>query len=178
MPASVRDRVFEPFFTTKGKGEGTGLGLSMVYGFVQQSGGGITLHSQEGFGTTIRIYLPAAVGRGESVIDPHDGAGETQDDGHGGDETILVVEDDPAVREGAVAILKSLGYTVLEAGNGDDALALLDQGGVVDLLFADVVMPGGISGPELAEKGAAHPAGTACLVHHGIFPPVSCPNAT
>ena len=152
MPASVRDRVFEPFFTTKGKGEGTGLGLSMVYGFVQQSGGGITLHSQEGFGTTIRIYLPAAVGRGESVIDPHDGAGETQDDGHGGDETILVVEDDPAVREGAVAILKSLGYTVLEAGNGDDALALLDQGGVVDLLFADVVMPGGISGPELAEK--------------------------
>ncbi|MCD6304002.1 MAG: PAS domain S-box protein, partial [Planctomycetes bacterium] len=143
-------RAFEPFFTTKGVGEGTGLGLSMVYGFVQQSGGAIEVESQPGEGTTFVIHLPAASGR-VSPASP-----EEVPTGRGrlprGEETILVVEDEEALRQLIVRILRSCGYTVMEAGSAREALPLGEHfDGPIDLLLTDVVMPG-MSGPELAGR--------------------------
>jgi PAS domain S-box-containing protein len=145
IAADIQDKVFEPFFTTKEVGKGTGLGLSMVYGFVKQSGGHIKLYSEEGRGTTVKLYLPRAeveARPGEEVVETVPLAG--------GDETILVVEDDALVRDYVVAQLTSLGYATHAAVNAAEALAYADAGGGFDLLFTDVIMPGGMNGKELA----------------------------
>lgn len=145
MSAELRDRVFEPFFTTKEEGKGTGLGLSMVYGFAKQSGGHVKINSELGQGTTIRLYLPVAVGEAEAdmpMAAPAQGLGET----------ILVVEDDRLVREFVVAQLQSLGYRTVAAANAKAALAHLQSGAPFDLLFTDVVMPGGMTGCQLADE--------------------------
>jgi CheY-like chemotaxis protein len=146
IPASIRDKVFEPFFTTKGIGKGTGLGLSMVYGFVKQSGGHVRIDSEEGRGTSIRIFLPQAPAQAAQApaVQP---AGAV-----GGHETVLVVEDDASVRSYVTAQLKSLGYRTLEAANGTDALVIVDSGIGFDLLFTDVIMPGQMNGRVLAEQ--------------------------
>ncbi len=147
MTAEVAERAFEPFFTTKDVGKGSGLGLSMVYGFVKQSGGHINIYSEVGHGTTIRLYLPPARGQAEAIA-AGNGAVE------GGGETILVVEDDALVRAFVVGQLSSLGYKTITATDGRAALALVERGEPFDLLFTDVIMPGGYSGRELAKAVA------------------------
>lgn len=146
IPPEVVEQVFEPFFTTKPEGQGTGLGLSMVYGFVKQSGGQIKLTSRLGQGTSIDIWLPRATQQEERDLAQLPGAVE------GGNETILVVEDDDEVRRTAVDMLRELGYTVLEAHDGSSALGVLQQHGHVDLLFTDVIMPGAIASVELVRQ--------------------------
>ena len=149
MSEEVRQRAFEPFFTTKPTGAGTGLGLSMVYGFVKQSGGNIQIYSELGQGTSVRIFLPLA----ESVQTSGElapGAGE-MDAMPRGSETILVVEDDARVRRVTTARLRSLGYEVIEADNGAAAFLLLAAHPKIAMIFTDVVMPGGMNGDELAE---------------------------
>src|SRR5882757_8077209 len=170
MSAAVRDRAFEPFFTTKRGGKGSGLGLSMVYGFVKQSGGHINIYSEEGHGTTIRLYLPPAR-LVESVPAP---LVAPILNGH---ETILVVEDDVLVRDFVVAQLRGLGYTTIAAGDGREALSHVLSGAAFDLLFTDVIMPGGINGRELAEEVTRHRPRTrvlytsgytgSAIIHHG-----------
>jgi PAS domain S-box-containing protein len=140
------DRVFEPFFSTKQVGKGTGLGLSMVYGFVKQSGGHIKVYSEEGHGTTFRLYLPQADAAATEIAEPL--AAEIE----GGHETILVVEDDTLVRAYVSAQLQGLGYTTLAAANGAEALAIADDGAAFDLLFTDVIMPGRLNGRQLAAE--------------------------
>jgi PAS domain S-box-containing protein len=144
MSPDLIERVFEPFFTTKPEGQGTGLGLSMVYGFVKQSGGHIKIYSEPNQGTAIRIYLPR-------VMQAEDVAAEI-DSGpiSGGSETILVVEDDDAVRTTVVGLLGDLGYRVLKASDAQSALAIVESGVPIDLLFTDVVMPGPLRSPQLA----------------------------
>jgi CheY-like chemotaxis protein len=146
IPAAISDRVFEPFFTTKEVGKGTGLGLSMVYGFVKQSGGHIQIYSEEGHGTSIKLYLPRAEDPDAAVVAPPVAPVE------GGQESILVVEDDPLVRAFVIMQLKSLGYTILATSNGAEALKLIEQGADFDLLFTDVMMPGGMNGRQLAAE--------------------------
>jgi len=151
MAPSVVARAFEPFFTTKTPGKGTGLGLAMVYGFVKQSRGHIKIYSEPGQGTAVKIYLPR--------VAPNEAAtGEfTQPEAKlaRGTETILLVEDDPLVRENAERLLRSLGYTVIVAERATVALPMIERGDAFDLLFTDVVMPGGMSGKELAERARA-----------------------
>jgi PAS domain S-box-containing protein len=147
IPEAIRSRVFDPFFSTKEVGKGTGLGLSMVYGFVKQSGGHIKLYSEEGFGTTFKLYLPRA------DVWPEQIAAEPSTSGiEGGNETILVVEDDPLVRAYVNTQLQSLGYKTLSAANGVEALAIVDSGAAFDLLFTDVIMPGRLNGRQLATE--------------------------
>ncbi|MEP9378161.1 response regulator [Aquabacter sp. CN5-332] len=146
MTPEVMEHVFEPFFTTKPEGQGTGLGLSMVYGFVKQSDGHIKIYSEPGQGTTIRIYLPR-------VREAEDVATETEAGPiTGGTETVLVVEDDEQVRSTVVDLLSDLGYGVLKARDAQSALAIIESGAAIDLLFTDVVMPGPLRSPELARK--------------------------
>jgi PAS domain S-box-containing protein len=147
IPEAIRDKVFEPFFTTKGAGRGTGLGLSMVYGFVKQSGGHIKIHSDEGNGTTIMIYLPHADEESEARA-----AAPPVVPSRGGREVILVVEDDELVRNNVVAQLDSLGYSSFAAKNAADAIALIECGHHIDLLFTDVVMPAPMNGRQLADE--------------------------
>ena len=147
MPPEVVQRAFEPFFTTKEVGRGTGLGLSMVYGFAKQSRGHAKIYSEVGHGTSIKIYLPrassvAAAATASSTLAP-------AKSGDGGQETILVVEDDAAVRTVAVSALESLGYRVRQAADGREALQILQKIDEIDLLFTDLVMPNGISGQDL-----------------------------
>jgi PAS domain S-box-containing protein len=174
IPQAIRDKVFEPFFSTKEVGKGTGLGLSMVYGFVKQSGGHIKIYSEEGHGTTIRIYLPQAGAQAQAAAQP---APEIE----GGSETILVVEDNPLVRNSVITQLASLGYKTLSAADGGDALALVDGGAAFDLLFTDVIMAGAMNGRELAEAVAARRPQVKVLftsgytenaiLHHGRLDP-------
>jgi signal transduction histidine kinase len=145
IPEAIRDKVFEPFFTTKETGKGTGLGLSMVYGFVKQSNGHIKIYSEEGHGTSIKLYLPRASGEASAIEPP------SRDEATGGGETVLVVEDDPLVREYVSAQLAQLGYRTILAANGPDALAQINKGVDFDLLFTDVIMPGGMNGRQLAD---------------------------
>ena len=144
MPPEVLQRAFEPFFSTKPEGKGTGLGLSMVYGFIKQSGGHIKVFSEPGQGTTIKLYLPRSMDD-ETVVLP-----APQQEGAGGSETILVAEDDDGVRATVVELLQQLGYRVLQARDAASALAVIDTGVHIDLLFTDVVMPGSLRSPEMA----------------------------
>ena len=144
MTPDILAQVFEPFFTTKEFGQGSGLGLSMVYGFVKQSGGHVKIYSEPGHGTTVRLYLPEAPGAAATTGDRSGSAAR------GGAETILVVEDDEMVRNHVTGLVSLLGYRVLAAADGAAALAVLRRPEAVDLLFTDVIMPGGMSGPQLA----------------------------
>jgi PAS domain S-box-containing protein len=145
----VLPRVFDPFFTTKGSGAGTGLGLSMVYGFVKQSGGHVKIYSERGEGTTVRLYLPRA--RRSEEAD----AAAPETTPRGGTEVILLVEDDDLVRRYAEDQLRGLGYTVRSASNGTEALDVIGTFADIDLLFTDVVMPGGMNGRRLADAALA-----------------------
>ncbi|MBK3663625.1 CHASE3 domain-containing protein [Bradyrhizobium diazoefficiens] len=170
MPPDVQEKAFEPFFTTKEVGKGSGLGLSMVYGFVKQSGGHIKIYSEQGHGTTIKLYLPPGEGTADVAASaaPH---------AEGGAETIFVVEDDTLVRNFVTAQLQSLGYRTVAAADSKAALQLIEAGQAFDLLFTDVVIPGGMSGRELAEEVAKLRPGLKVLytsgytdnaiVHHG-----------
>lgn len=158
IPAAHLDKVFEPFFTVKEDGKGTGLGLSIIYSFVRQSGGHIRLNSAVGKGTTIQILLPRLLNEAAAtILIPMDG-GDMPRAQPG--ERILFAEDDPGVRGVVAAFLKDLGYDVLEAGNGEEAILVLQQGkGDVHLLFSDIAMPGTLNGYQLAaEVATRHPA--------------------
>jgi PAS domain S-box-containing protein len=171
MAPEVLARAFEPFFTTKQVGKGSGLGLSMVYGFVRQSGGHAKIYTEPGHGTTVRLYFPRAT--------KPDAAEVLREDLPvvGGHEHVLVVEDDALVREHAVALLLGLGYRVTCAADGAEALEILRGTEPVDLLFTDVVMPGGLNGRELADAAQVLRPGLKVLytsgytenaiVHHG-----------
>ncbi len=158
---NIVERVFEPFFSTKPEGKGTGLGLSMVYGFVKQSGGHIKIYSEVGEGTTVRLYLPR-VFESEDVL-----ADMASLPVRGGNETVLVVEDDEDVRETAAAMLADLGYQVLKARDADSALSVVESGVNIQLLFTDVVMPGKLRSPELARKARERVPGIAVLFTSG-----------
>jgi CheY-like chemotaxis protein len=145
MAPEVLERAFEPFFTTKPTGQGTGLGLSMAYGFVKQSGGEIVLHSAEGKGTSVRIWLPRSEAEPGAVEDV--AAAPLL----GGPETILVVEDEEDVRSATCGILSALGYRVLEAPDAAVARAIVESGEQIDLVFSDVIMPGPVSSLQLGE---------------------------
>lgn len=149
----VIEHVFEPFFTTKPQGEGSGLGLAMVHGFVKQSGGHIRIYSEVGQGTTVKIYLPRAT-EAEKVAAVPAGkpARPTPTPSARKDETVLVVEDNESVREYAVEVLEGLGYRVLAAGDAKEALGVLADGTPIDLLFTDVVLPGAMNGRALADQ--------------------------
>jgi PAS domain S-box-containing protein len=175
IPADIIDKVFEPFFTSKGPGMGTGLGLSMVYGFVKQSAGHIQITSAEGHGTTIKIYLPPGTG----FLSDSDAA--LVPTVEGGRETIFVVEDDRLVRDYVLAQLYSLGYATLKAANGAEALALIEAGQPFDLLFTDVILPGAMNGRQLADEIVRRRPGSKVLftsgynenaiIHHGRLDP-------
>ena len=146
MAPEIVDKVFEPFFSTKSEGKGSGLGLSMVYGFVKQSGGHVKIYSEVGEGTTIKLYLPRSHESEDVEIVSDMGAIE------GGSETVLVVEDDEEVRATVVEMLTDLGYRVLRAIDAQSALSVIESGIPIDILFTDVVMPGTLKSPELARK--------------------------
>ncbi len=146
MSPEIMSKVFEPFFSTKPEGKGSGLGLSMVYGFVKQSGGHVKIYSEPGIGTTIRLYLPRAMQNEDVEVAVQ--AGPIS----GGTETVLVVEDDEGVRDTVVEMLGDLGYRVLKAVDAGSALAVIESGVPIDMLFTDVVMPGTLKSPELARK--------------------------
>jgi CheY-like chemotaxis protein len=166
-------QAFEPFFTTKAVGKGTGLGLSQVYGFVKQSGGHVKIYSEVGQGTTVKLYLPRlatqAAGAEQVESTPNPEAAQ--------EETILVLEDDDEVRAYSVETLRELGYRVIEAHDGPSALRLLERQPRVDLLFTDVVLPGGLTGAQVATQAKTlRPAlkvlfttGYArnAIIHHG-----------
>jgi signal transduction histidine kinase len=171
IPARILDRVFEPFFTTKDVGKGSGLGLSMVYGFVKQSNGHIKIESEEGRGTTVRMYLPQAVGAAEPAEFARVSSAE------GGRGTILVVEDDHLVRTFVVGQIQSLGYATLAAVNAAEALVVIDSPTEIDLLFTDMIMPGSMNGRQLADKALQRRSSLKILftsgysneaiIHHG-----------
>jgi len=171
IPARILDHVFEPFFTTKEVGKGSGLGLSTVYGFVKQSNGHIKIDSEEGRGTTVRIYLPQAVGAAEPAELP------SRSSVAGGRETILVVEDDHLVRTFVVGQIQSLGYATLAAVNAAEALVVIDSPTEIDLLFTDMIMPGSMNGRQLADKALQRRSSLKILftsgysneaiIHHG-----------
>ncbi len=148
IPESVIGRVFDPFFTTKPIGQGTGLGLSMIYGFARQSRGHVTIHSEVGIGTTVSLFLPRFIGqtttdiRTDPALLPFANAGET----------VLIVEDDPAVRVLVSQVLSELGYAFVEAGDADGALPIIESGQRIDLMISDVGLPG-MNGRQLAEIG-------------------------
>ncbi|GAB3548620.1 PAS domain-containing sensor histidine kinase [Noviherbaspirillum agri] len=141
MPPEVAARVFEPFFTTKEVGRGTGLGLSQVYGFISQSGGEVALATEVGKGTTVSIYLPAVASAEEANTDRNTNTAV---------DTVLIVEDEPDVMQVAAELCRSIGYEVLTAGNGHDAIDILKRRRDIDILFTDVMMPQGMSGIDLA----------------------------
>ncbi len=147
MSAETRAKAFEPFFTTKDVGHGTGLGLSQVYGFVRQSGGHVSIHSEPGRGTTVKLYLP--LHRATETAETDAPAATIARGRH--DETIFVVEDEEDVRAYTSGVLRELGYTVVEAPNGHTGLDLLDRHPDIQLLFTDVGLPGGMNGRQLAE---------------------------
>jgi signal transduction histidine kinase len=171
------DRVFEPFFTTKDIGQGTGLGLSQVYGFIKQSNGHVKIYSEIGQGTAVKLYLPRLFGERRDSVQDSMAPAPTR----GGGETILVVEDEPTVREHSVQSLRDLGYNVLTASDGASALATLDRVGAIDLLFTDVGLPGGMTGRHLADAARAKQPGLKvvyttgyarnAIVHGGLLDP-------
>src|ERR1700736_492759 len=172
IPANLLEKVFEPFYTTKDVGKGSGLGLSMVYGFVKQSNGHIKIYSEEGHGTTVKLYLPQAAGVADA-LPAEAGIAEFVR----GDESILIVEDDALVREYVVTQISRLGYDTLAANNAAEALAIINGPERIDLLFTDVIMPGGMNGRQLATEAQTRRPGLKILytsgytenaiVHHG-----------
>jgi CheY-like chemotaxis protein len=170
MSRETMARAFDPFYSTKGVGKGTGLGLSMVYGFVKQSGGHIKLYSEVGSGTAVKLYLP----RAEAVAVA--AAAATADE-RGGSEIVLLAEDDDMVRTHVARMLRDLGYNVILASNGPEALGIVESGVAFDVLLTDVIMPGGMNGRELADAAATRRPGLKVLfmsgytenaiVHHG-----------
>jgi signal transduction histidine kinase/CheY-like chemotaxis protein len=172
IPGTLLDKVFEPFFTTKDVGKGSGLGLSMVYGFVKQSNGHIKIYSEEGHGTSVKLYLPQAAGVADAP------ATETGISGcEHGDESILIVEDDALVREYVVTQISRFGYRTLAASNAAEGLAMISGAERIDLLFTDVIIPGGMNGRQLATEALKRRPGLKVLytsgytenaiVHHG-----------
>jgi signal transduction histidine kinase len=173
IPRNLLEKVFEPFFTTKEAGKGSGLGLSMVYGFARQSNGHIKIYSEVGHGTTVKLYLPQATSAGAE-----EPAGETGSyAGEHSDETILIVEDDPLVRQYVLAQITRFGFRTIAAGNAAEALAIIDGPDRVNLLFTDVMLPGGANGRQLATEAVKRRPGLKvlytsgyaenALVHHG-----------
>jgi PAS domain S-box-containing protein len=172
IPPALLERVFEPFFTTKEVGRGTGLGLSMVFGFVKQSGGHVKIYSEQGHGTSVKIYLPRATGLQQTAAEALVSATI-----EGGRETVLVVEDDTLVRRYVMTQIESLGYSTLEAANASDALRFIDEVPSIDLLFTDVIMPGIMNGRQLVDEALKRRPGLKTLytsgytenaiVHHG-----------
>jgi PAS domain S-box-containing protein len=161
MQPDVLERAFEPYFTTKPEGQGTGLGLSMAFGFVKQSGGHIRMYSEPGHGTTVKIYLPRSM---EKAVDLQRAQPFTVS---GGSETVLAVEDDLRVQATVVEMLRQLGYTVLKADDAQSALAIVQSGVRIDLLFTDVVMPGEMSSTKLAKIAARTLPGLKVLFTSG-----------
>jgi CheY-like chemotaxis protein len=149
MPAEVIARAFDPFFTTKPIGVGTGLGLSMIYGFAQQSGGAVRIYSELGQGTNVCIYLPRHWGEAEQKNQLADTAEIPRGDG----ETVLIVDDEPTVRMLVAEVLSDLGYNALEAEDGASGLKVLNSDARIDLLVTDVGLPGGLNGRQVADAG-------------------------
>jgi CheY-like chemotaxis protein len=172
IDATLLDKVFEPFYTTKDIGKGAGLGLSMVYGFVKQSNGHVKIYSEVGHGTTVKLYSPQAVGPAEVVAADASPCGIER-----GDSTILIIEDDPLVREYVVMQVESLGYATLAASDAAEALVIVDSPQRIDLLFTDVIIPGSLNGRQLAIEALRRRPGLKILytsgytenaiVHHG-----------
>jgi PAS domain S-box-containing protein len=146
IPPDILERVYEPFFTTKAEDKGTGLGLAMVYGFLKQSGGHVKIYSEVGAGTTVKLYFPREMAAEDTLVEAP--TGEVQ----GGEETVLVVEDDDEVREVAVSMLTELGYRVVKARDAASALVVVESGIPIDLIFTDVMMPGSLRSPDFARK--------------------------
>jgi CheY-like chemotaxis protein len=175
MTPEVMAHAFDPFFTTKEEGRGTGLGLSMVWGFVKQSGGHVKIYSELEQGTTIKVYLPREMRAEEQASQPFDKSI------HGGRERILIVEDDEQVRQAVVEMMTQLGYHTATAEDGEQALALLHRGTPIDLLFTDVVIPGSVGSRELARRAQAllpalrvvYTSGYTenAVIHHGRLDP-------
>ena len=163
IPAEILSRVFEPFFTTKGEGKGTGLGLAMIYGFVKQSRGYVQIYSEVGYGTAVRLYLPRGEGAPgrimETLADSLTAPRGTK---------VLVVEDNADVRRIAVSQLVEFGYDVIEAENGPAAIDILKSSQRVDLLFSDAIMPGGMTGMQLAEEATRMRHGLKVLLTSGF----------
>jgi PAS domain S-box-containing protein len=162
MKPKIQQRAFEPFFTTKSRGHGTGLGLSMIHGFARQSGGDVTIYSEEGHGTTVRLYLPRLEGSAP-IAEPkavHEGVSSRG-------ERILVVEDDERVRSLTVKRLTELGYQVVQAADGVTAIAMLEEGLRVDLVFTDVIMPNGVSGFDVVRRAIELDSQTRALMTSG-----------
>lgn len=164
MPESVLNRAFEPFFTTKDMGKGSGLGLSLVYGFAKQSGGHLKVYSTEGLGTTVKLYLPEIERSAESSAPPPAAPAV------GGDETVLVVEDDNEVRGVALQFLEQLGYTALYAADADQAIETLRVHPEIELLFTDVVLKGSVNGVELARQAIRERPRLKVLLTSGYAP--------
>jgi CheY-like chemotaxis protein len=153
MDDETLQRIFDPFFTTKPIGQGTGLGLSMIYGFVQQSGGHVLLRSAEGHGTTVAIYLPRHLGA-EVGVETIEGVAPIPQAEAG--VAVLLVEDEPAVRMVMADVLRDNGYTVMEANTGYHALRQIQSSARIDLLLSDVGLPGGMNGRQLADAAREH----------------------
>jgi signal transduction histidine kinase/ActR/RegA family two-component response regulator len=183
IPPEILDRVFDPFFTTKPAEAGSGLGLAMVHGFVKQSGGHVRIYSELGYGTTVKMYFPRLEESREVAASPPGVATASAQpvERASNGETILVVEDNDGVRDYARSVLTELGYTVREASNAKEALSIVESGEPIDLLFTDVVLPGGVSGRQLSDQVAqSHPdlpvlftTGYTpnAIVHHGRLDP-------
>lgn len=165
IPQNIVEQVFQPFFTTKEVGKGSGLGLSMVYGFVKQSKGHIEVYSEQDVGTSIKLYLPAVLNAEETVVAEEK---EANTEVIGGDEVVLVAEDDPAVRQSVTSLLSSLGYQILEAENAYGALDIISAESSIDLLFSDIIMPGGMDGIDLAEQAKLVRPGLKVLLTTGF----------
>lgn len=164
MDESTIEHLFEPFFTTKDMGRGTGLGLSIIYGIVRQSRGHIWVYSEPGRGTTFKVYLPQLEGTGSQKVETESLAGTTDR----GSETILLVEDDQALREMLTRMLTSAGYTVLGAATAEEALAIAEaKPGFIDMLLTDMILRGGIDGIELSRQIKAQRPSTRVLLMSG-----------
>jgi CheY-like chemotaxis protein len=169
MAPEILNQVLEPFFTTKEPGKGTGLGLSMVDGFARQSKGCVRVVSERGRGTTVSLVLPLAEGQAGAAeeVDSSERPGLRPGNG----EVILLVEDEPALRAFASRVLEGHGYRVLQAADAREAVALMDGGIALDLLFSDIMLPGGILGPELAQKFHARYPDKGILLTSGYAEP-------
>jgi PAS domain S-box-containing protein len=165
MSPEVVARACEPFFTTKEVGKGSGLGLAMVYGFVKQSAGHVKIYSEPEVGTTVKLFLPEVAAT--TPIGEAEAAPLAATPSPSGSETLLIVEDEEDVRQIACRVLAGLGYRILQAGDGKAALALVDSDVSIDLLFTDVVLPGGMNGPEIARRALARRPGLKVLYTSG-----------